>query len=243
MMNFLAVLRDRSGDKPVGFKLCIGHRREFMCIDKAVLETGVMPDFIAVDGTEGGTGAAPLEFANHIGMPMIEGLTFVHNTLREAGLRNKIRIGAAGKLISAFDIARVMALGADWVNSARGYMFAIGCIQAQACHTNHCPVGVATQDPLRQRAPDLGDKSKRVARFHHNTLKALGDMAGAAGLSQPSHFLPRHIMIRQKNAEMVTGDDVYPNLREGFLIRAEDDGFGYLFRWDRARANSFSPID
>jgi glutamate synthase domain-containing protein 2 len=243
MMNFLAVLRDRSGDKPVGFKLCIGHRREFMCIVKAVLETGVVPDFIAVDGTEGGTGAAPLEFANHIGMPMIEGLTFVHNTLREAGLRDKIRIGAAGKLISAFDIARAMALGADWVNSARGFMFAIGCIQAQACHTNHCPVGVATQDPLRQRAPDLGDKSKRVARFHHNTLKALGDMAGAAGLSQPSHFLPRHIMIRQKNAEMVTGDDVYPNLPEGFLIRAEDDGFGYLFRWDRARANSFSPID
>jgi glutamate synthase domain-containing protein 2 len=117
-----------------------------------MLETGVVPDFIVVDGKEGGTGAAPLEFANHVGMPLVEGLTFVHNTLRGAGIRDRVKIGAAGKLISAFDIARAFAMGADWANSARGFMFSVGCIQAQACHTNHCPVGVATQDKLRQRA-------------------------------------------------------------------------------------------
>jgi glutamate synthase domain-containing protein 2 len=166
MMEFLGVLRERSGGKPVGFKLCIGHRREFMCIVKAMLETGIIPDFIVVDGKEGGTGAAPLEFANHVGMPLEEGLTFVHNTLRGVRLRDRMKIGASGKLVTAFDIARALALGADWANSARGFMFSIGCIQAQACHTNRCPVGVATQDPLRQRALDVNDKSERVVRFH-----------------------------------------------------------------------------
>ncbi|HBM41903.1 MAG TPA: FMN-binding glutamate synthase family protein, partial [Sulfitobacter sp.] len=178
MMEFLGKLRDLSGGKPVGFKLCIGHQREFMCMVKAMLDTGIVPDFIVVDGTEGGTGAAPLEFANHVGMPMVEGLTFVHNTLRGAGIRDQVKLGAAGKVVSAFDIARALALGADWCNSARGFMFAVGCIQAQACHTNHCPVGVATQDPTRQRALDVDDKSQRVARFHRNTLIALGEMTG-----------------------------------------------------------------
>ena len=150
---------------------------------KAMIKTGIVPDFIVVDGTEGGTGAAPLEFANHVGMPMVECLSFVHNTLRGAGLRDQIRIGAAGKLVSAFDIARAMSLGADWCNSARGYMFSIGCIQAQACHTNHCPVGVATQDPQRQKALNVADKSQRVARFHANTLKALGENGGGGRAS------------------------------------------------------------
>lgn len=243
MMEFIGQLRDLSGGKPVGFKLCIGHRREFMCIVKAMLETEIVPDFIVVDGTEGGTGAAPLEFANHVGMPLVEGLTFVHNTLRGAGLRDRVKIGAAGKLISAFDIARILAIGADWANSARGYMFAIGCIQAQACHTNECPVGVATQDPLRQKALDVGDKSARVANFHRNTLKALGDMAGAAGLRHPSDFLPRHFAMRQSDDSMVTGDEVFRYLPEGFLIRGEEDDLGYLMRWNRARAESFSPVD
>jgi glutamate synthase domain-containing protein 2 len=165
----------------VGFKLCIGHRREFMCIVKAMLETGVVPDFIVVDGKEGGTGAAPLEFANHVGMPLVEGLSFVHNTLRGAGLRDQVRIGAAGKLVTAFDIARTLAIGADWANSARGFMFAIGCIQAQACHTNRCPTGVATQDKLRQRALDVPDKAQRVANFHRNTLRALATWRGRRG--------------------------------------------------------------
>ena len=243
MMEFIGQLRDLSGGKPVGIKLCIGHRREFMCIVKAMLETGIVPDFIVVDGKEGGTGAAPLEFANHVGMPLVEGLTFVHNTLRGAGIRDQVRIGAAGKLVTAFDIARALALGADWANSARGFMFAIGCIQAQACHTNHCPVGVATQDKLRQRALVVPDKMERVARFHANTLKALAEMTGAAGLSDPSSFLPRHFMMRENSGEMSTGDEVHPYLPTGFLIDGKTDISGHLTRWNRARADSFAPFD
>ncbi|MEZ5674993.1 Glutamate synthase domain-containing protein 2 [Thalassovita litoralis] len=243
MMEFIARLRDLSGGKPVGFKLCIGHRREFMCIVRAMLETGITPDFIVVDGKEGGTGAAPLEFANHMGMPLVEGLTFVHNTLRGVGLRDQVRIGASGKLVTAFDIARVLALGADWVNSARGFMFSVGCIQAQACHTNHCPTGVATQDPARAKALVVPDKAERVANFHRNTLKALGDMTGAAGLSHPCNFLPRHFLMREKDRDMVTGDDVYPYMPEGFLLREDDDRFGYLMRWRRSASASFAPFD
>lgn len=240
-MTFLDILRQRSEGKPVGFKLCIGHRREFMCMVKAMLETGIVPDFIVVDGKEGGTGAAPLEFANHVGMPLVEGLSFVHNTLRGAGIRDQVKVGAAGKLVSAFDIARALALGADWVNSARGFMFAIGCIQAQACHTNHCPVGVATQDPSRMRALDVNGKSQRVTRFHRNTLKALAEMAGAAGLEDPRAFLPHHFMQRDTSGDMLTGEQAWPWLPEGFLIEGKEDKLGYLERWSRAQANSFSP--
>ena len=242
MMEFIGLLRTLSAGKPVGFKLCIGHRREFMCIVKAMLHTGITPDFIVVDGKEGGTGAAPLEFANHMGMPLIEGLTFVNNTLRGAGLRHHIRIGASGKLVTAFDIAKVLALGADWANSARGFMFALGCIQAQACHTNRCPVGVATQDKLRQRALDVSVKETRVAQFHRNTLKALAEITGAAGLSHPGEFQPHHIIMREKNRAMVTGHEVYPNLPEKFLANEEEDDFGYLDRWRRSRAESFVPF-
>ncbi|MCB1462668.1 MAG: FMN-binding glutamate synthase family protein [Nitratireductor sp.] len=241
-MEYLATLRQLSGGKPVGFKLCIGHRREFMCIVKAMIETGVVPDFIVVDGKEGGTGAAPLEFANHVGMPLVEGLSFVHNTLRGANLRDKVKIGAAGKLISAFDIARAIAMGADWANSARGFMFAIGCIQGQACHTNRCPVGVATQDKLRARALDVGDKSRRVANFHRNTMKALAEMAGAAGLEDPCSFLPHHFMQRDKSGEMLSGDQAWRWLPEGFLISGEPADAGYLDRWNRARPDSFKPV-
>jgi glutamate synthase domain-containing protein 2 len=241
LCEFLGVLRDRSGGKPVGFKLCIGHRREFMCIVKAMLETKIVPDFIVVDGKEGGTGAAPLEFANHVGMPLVEGLSFVHNTLRGAGLRDQIKIGAAGKRVTAFDIASVFALGADWANSARGFMFAVGCIQAQACHTNRCPVGVATQDPIRQSAVDVADKSVRVANFHRNTLKALVEMAGAAGLDSPLEFLPHHFMQRENSGEMIEGQEAYPYLPEGFLLNNRGEGFGYRERWARARAESFAP--
>ena len=244
MMEFLGKLRDLSGGKPVGFKLCIGHQREFMCMVKAMLDTGIVPDFIVVDGTEGGTGAAPLEFANHVGMPMVEGLTFVHNTLRGAGIRDQVKLGAAGKVVSAFDIARALALGADWCNSARGFMFAVGCIQAQACHTNHCPVGVATQDPTRQRALDVDDKSQRVARFHRNTLIALGEMTGAADLEHPSDFLPRHMMMRQSDNSMVQGDQVYGYLPEGYLLDDQSPDYnGNKTRWARAQADSFVPFD
>lgn len=242
MMRFIGQLRELSGGKPVGFKLCIGHRREFMCIVKAMLETKILPDFIVVDGTEGGTGAAPVEFSNHMGMPMVEGLTFVHNTLRGAGIRDQVKIGAAGKVVSSFDIARALALGADWCNSARGFMFAIGCIQAQACHTNHCPVGVATQDPMRSRALDVDSKSKRVARFHENTLKALGEMTGAAGLSHPGEFMPQHLMLRMGDKIMAEGSEAYPYLPDGFLLDSKYDiGADYRKRWARADAASFAP--
>ncbi len=243
MMEFIGQLRELAGGKPVGFKLCIGHRREFMCIVKAMLKTGIVPDFIVVDGTEGGTGAAPVEFSNHVGMPMIEGLTFVHNTLRGAGLRNQVKIGTAGKVVSAFDIARALALGADWCNSARGYMFAIGCIQAQACHTNHCPVGVATQDPIRMRALNIEHKSQRVARFHRNTMEALGEMTGAAGLHHPGDFLPYHMMVRGGDRGMVEASDVYADLPEGYLLDDNaEDYLGNKSRWDRAQAESFARI-
>ncbi|MFT6776013.1 MAG: glutamate synthase domain-containing protein 2 [Paracoccaceae bacterium] len=243
MMKFLGQLRELSGGKPVGIKLCIGHRREFMCIVKAMLETGTVADFITVDGAEGGTGAAPLEFSNHIGTPLVEGLTLVHNALRGAGLRDQVRIGAAGKLVTAFDIARTCALGADWCNSARGFMFSIGCIQAQACHTNACPTGVATQDPLRQRALDVGDKADRVARFHENTLKAVRDMVGAAGLTDPQQLAPMHFNVRQMDGGTVTGDVAYPQLPHGCLIDGTCEDADYALRWTRARAHSFAPPD
>lgn len=243
LMNFVARLRDLSGGKPVGLKLCIGHRREFMCMVKAMLETGTAPDFIVVDGKEGGTGSAPLEFANRVGMPMLEGLYFVHNTLRGAGLRSEVKIGAAGKIVTAFDIARALALGADWCNSARGFMFAIGCIQAQACHTNKCPVGIATQNTLRQRALDPDDKSMRVARFHRNTLKALGEIAGAAGLEHPGDFLPYHFMFRQNDNSFRDGNEVYAYLPNGFLLANDvhPDLRDWQSRWGRAAADSFAP--
>jgi len=244
MMQFIQQLRDLSGGKPVGFKLCIGHQREFMCMVKAMLETNIYPDFIVVDGAEGGTGAAPVEFSNHVGMPMVEGLTFVHNTLRGAGIRDQVKVGAAGKIVSAFDVARALAMGADWCNAARGFMFAIGCIQAQACHTNHCPVGVATQDKTRMRALDVGHKSTRVARFHKNMMEALGEMTGAAGLKHPSDFQPRHMMLRQGGKSMVQGDQVYAYLPEGYLLDKEAEDFGgNKTRWARARADSFAPLD
>ena len=191
MMQFIDRLRELSGGKPTGFKLCIGHPWEWLAICKAMLETGITPDFIVVDGAEGGTGAAPLEFTDHVGTPLQEGLLLVHNTLTGLNLRSRVRIGAAGKVVSAFDIARMMALGADWCNAARGFMFALGCIQAQHCHTGACPTGVTTQDPLRQRALVVPDKTERVYRFHQNTLEALKELVQAAGTRAPQPD-PRH---------------------------------------------------
>ena len=162
LMAFIEELRTLSGGKPVGFKLCIGHPWEWFAIVKAMLQTGTRPDFIVVDGAEGGTGAAPLEFSDHMGMPLQEGLRLVHNTLVGTHLRDEIRLGASGKIISAFDMARTLALGADWCNSARGFMFALGCIQAQTCHSGNCPTGVTTQDPKRQLALVVTDKAERV---------------------------------------------------------------------------------
>ncbi|WP_422378944.1 FMN-binding glutamate synthase family protein [Roseibium sp.] len=239
LLDFIAELRRLSGGKPVGFKLCIGHRWEFMAIVKAMLKTGIKPDFIVVDGAEGGTGAAPVEFANRLGTPLRQGLTFVHNCLVGTGLRDDIRIGASGKLISAFDIAGVMALGADWVNSARGFMFAVGCIQSQSCHTNKCPTGVATQDPLRQKALDVPDKSQRVANFHRNTIKALKDFTAAAGFDHPKDFKPEHFYLREGLREILPASAALPWLKKNALLTDDHDIPGYSTYWAMAEAESF----
>ncbi|MET0830742.1 MAG: FMN-binding glutamate synthase family protein, partial [Acidimicrobiia bacterium] len=207
MMDFVTRLRDLSGGKPVGFKICIGEPREFMGIVKAMLQTGVMPDFVVVDGGEGGTGAAPLEFSNSLGYPLAEGLAFVHNTLVGAGVRKDIKVGASGKLVTAAMMAMAMALGADWCNSARAFMFSVGCIQAQRCHTNRCPVGVTTQDPKLQRALNVPDKAERVYRFHHNTVEALAEMIAAMGLDHPSELAPHHVVRRADATETKSLDE------------------------------------
>ncbi|MDH0141085.1 FMN-binding glutamate synthase family protein [Aquipseudomonas alcaligenes] len=239
LLQFITRLRELSGGKPVGFKLCLGHPWEFMGIAKAMLATGILPDFIVIDGKEGGTGAAPLEFTDHIGVPLREGLLFVHNTLVGCGLREHIRLGASGKIVSAFDIASVMALGADWANSARGFMFAIGCIQSQSCHTNKCPTGVATQDPLRQRALVVPDKAERVHNFHRNTLKALAEMIAAAGLSHPAQIEARHLVRRMSASEIKLYSQLHVFLKPGELLREEVSGEFYRRMWAMARADSF----
>jgi len=195
-VRFLQRLRDLSQGKPVGFKLCVGHPHEFMGVVKAMIQEDIYPDFIVVDGSEGGTGAAPVEFANSVGMPLREGLHFVNMTLLGAGIRGRIRIGASGKIISGADIGTALALGADWCNAARGFMFALGCIQARSCHTNRCPTGVATQDPTRQRALVVSDKAERVANFHKNTLIGFGEMLGAMGLDRPGDITVDVLHIR-----------------------------------------------
>lgn len=241
LLEFLARLRELSGGKPVGFKFCLGHPWEFMAIAKAMLKTGILPDFIVVDGKEGGTGAAPLEFTDHIGVPLREGLLFVHNTLVGLNLRDKIRLGASGKIVSAFDIACVLAIGADWANSARGFMFAIGCIQSQSCHTNKCPTGVATQDPLRQRALVVEDKAQRVHNFHRNTLKALAEMLAAAGLEHPAQLEARHLALRVSTSEIALYSQKHVYLKPGELLGGQIEGEFYARMWRMAQAESFAP--
>ncbi len=238
MMQLIGRMRELSGGKPAGFKLCVGQPREFLAICKAMLETGIYPDFIVVDGKEGGTGAAPLEFADHLGMPMREGLTFVHNALIGIDARDRIRLGTSGKIISAFDIARAMALGADWCNAARGFMFAIGCIQSQRCHTDHCPTGVATQDPSLQRALVVTDKSERVANFHAATMRSLVELTAAAGLDHPGQFKLHHFSRRVSASEVKSFGELYPPLVPGELLRGTDDP-RYRDAWREARADTF----
>jgi glutamate synthase domain-containing protein 2 len=240
MVRFIGELRELSGGKPVGFKLCIGHPWEFMAICKAMLETQILADFVVIDGTEGGTGAAPLEFVDHVGTPLREGLVFAHNCLVGAGIRGKLRIGASGRIVTAFDMARVLALGADWCNSARGFMFALGCIQSQSCHTDRCPTGVATQDQLRQRALVVPDKAERVRHFHESTLKALGELLGAAGLAHPSELRPAHILKRLSPSTVASFAEVYPGLAPGDLVNGTA-GERYQRLWSLADARSFAP--
>jgi glutamate synthase domain-containing protein 2 len=241
LMQFIATMRRLSGGKPAGFKLCVGHPWEFLAVCKAMLETDIYPDFIVVDGKEGGTGAAPLEFVDHLGMPLRDGLNFVHNALIGIGVRDKIKIGASGKLVSAFDIARAMALGADWCNAARGFMFALGCIQSQSCHTDRCPTGVATQDRTRQRALVVADKVERVANFHTATIHSLMELTAAAGLDHPSEFKPHHFSRRVSGNEVLTFAQLYPQLEPGELVTGTHD-LRFRDSWAMASAEDFRPL-
>lgn len=239
-LEFLQKLRNLSGGKPTGFKLCIGERFEFLAICKAILETKIFPDFIVVDGAEGGTGAAPLEFSDHVGTPLREGLLFVHNTLVGVNVREKIKIGASGQIITGFGMAINMAMGADWCNSARGFMFALGCVQSQRCHTDKCPTGVTTQDPKRQRALVIEEKSARVVNFHHHTVWALGEMVASAGLYHPTELCPRNVCYRLSPTTIRTADRLYNFLQPGELLEGTDQP-GYREFWKMATSDSFDP--
>lgn len=241
LLEFLELLRRESGGKPVGFKLCIGRREEFLAICKAMVETDLLPDFITVDGAEGGTGAAPLELSNRAGLPLREGLSFVDNALRGVGLRDRIRVVAAGKVMTAFDIFRARALGADVVNSARAMMIAIGCIQSIRCNTNECPVGVATQDPGRVQGLVVDQKVPRVANFHRNTMNAFLELLAACGLKSPREITPQHVHHRVEEDEVVDLGQLYPKLDNGQLLEALDDApEAWRLWWQAASADSWA---
>ncbi|MCR6686801.1 FMN-binding glutamate synthase family protein [Pseudoxanthomonas sp.] len=246
LLRFVARLRELSGGKPVGFKLAIGHPWEWFGIAKAMAESAaqepqLLPDFIVVDGAEGGTGAAPAEFIDHIGVPMHEALLLVHNTLVGLDLRDRVRVAAAGKITSAFDIARTLAMGADWCNAARGYMFALGCIQSLSCHTDRCPTGIATQNPRRWKHLDPADKATRVHQYHDNTLRALRDLLCAAGLTDPSELGPEHILRRVSPVEIRSLAALYRYLRPGELLQGLPDHAVFRDFWAEARADAFQP--
>ncbi len=242
LIAFVARLRELSGGKPVGIKLAIGHPWEWFAIVKAMLATHITPDFIVVDGGEGGTGAAPLEFTDHVGAPMRDGLMLIYNTLVGVNLRERIKIGASGKIITAFDMARTMALGADWCNSARGFMFALGCLQAQTCHTGECPTGVTTQDPQRMRALDPDDKAGRVHQFHRNTLIAFKELLGAAGLGHPRELGPEHIICRVSETEVQSLATLHRWTEPGELLDPARTSEHVLFRtfWASSNAETFA---
>ena len=239
LLQFVQKLRELCEGKPVGFKLCIGHPWEWFGIAKAMQKTGIYPDFIVVDGSEGGTGAAPVEFTDHMGMPMLEGLRLVHNTLVGLKLRKQIRLGASGKIISGFDVMRTLALGADWCNSARGFMFALGCIQAQTCHTGNCPTGVTTQDPKRQVALVVPSKADRVRNFHRQTLESVQEMLQATGLSAPSDLRLNHIMRRVSEHEVQNLSDLMLSVKGGALLEPQDLEGLFAKYWQAASPDSF----
>ena len=240
LIAFIAKLRELSGGKPVGFKLCVGHPREFLGVVKAMVEMNDGPDFITVDGGEGGTGAAPLEFSNSVGAPLRDGLLFVHDTLRGAGVRDHVKIFSAGKIATGFHVLQQLALGADACNSARGMMFALGCIQALKCNSNKCPAGVATQDPRLVRGLDVDDKAYRVASFHDKTVESVLELCGAAGLESPVELRREHITHRVTATEVRTFGETFPELPE----RAFLDGTApaaLQSHWDRASVDAFRP--
>lgn len=221
LLEFSQRLKSLSGGKPVGVKLCIGHPWEFVALVKAMVETGQTLDFITVDGSEGGTGAAPTEFSDHIGSPLRDAIVFVDNALRGAGLRERVKIGASAKIVSAYDITRVCALGADWCNMARPFMFALGCIQAKDCGSGHCPTGITTMDPQRYRAIDIPSRAERVRNFHKHTLEAVAELLGAAGIPHPKDLNRRHIVRRLSASQIKLADQIYPRVSDGALLTGE----------------------
>lgn len=218
LMQFIKLLRDKSEGKPIGFKLCVGKKEEFIGLCKAMAETGIKPDFITVDGGEGGTGAAPVEFSNSLGMPLRDGLSFVYNTLVGYNLKKDIKIIASGKVFTGFHMARVIALGADMANSARAMMMAVGCIQALQCNNNTCPVGVATQNKSLMKGLDVNDKAQRVANFHHATLHSFSELIAAAGIQSSVELNRTHINNRVSLNKVLSYDEIYPYVKEGSLL-------------------------
>ncbi|SMX82676.1 Glutamate synthase domain-containing protein 2 [Brevibacterium sp. 239c] len=238
LLQFIAKMRELSGGKPAGFKLCVGSRTEFLAICKAMVESGITPDFIIVDGSEGGTGAAPLEFEDHVGLPLTQGLMIVHNALMGSGLRDRIKIGASGKIASGSDIVKRLIQGADFTNSARAMMMAVGCIQAQACHTGKCPVGVATQDPRRARAIDVPDKSTRVKNYHEGTVAEAVRLMASMGATHPDELEPTMLRRNVSASESWSYARLYDWLKPGELLNGAPDS--WADDWATARADSFA---
>ncbi len=236
LLQFVKQLRELSGGKPVGFKLCVGRHDEFLAICKAMIETGIKPDFITVDGGEGGTGAAPTEMTNSVGTPIRDSVTFVNNALIGFGVREHIRIIASGKMFSAFHILRAMALGADTVNSARGMMLSLGCIQARTCNSDHCPTGIATQNPSRNKAIIVTDKAQRVANFQRETVKNLVELVGAAGLNGVHELKSRHVNHRIEGLNVKNYEELYPTIDTNALL--DEASIPENWRSDMAQANA-----
>ena len=241
MMHFIKQLRDLSGGKPIGFKLCIGRKSEFVALCKAMVETKIQPDFITVDGGEGGTGAAPLEYSNSVGMPLREALVFVVDVLVGFGLKKEIKVIASGKTFTGFHLVKNLALGADMCNSARGMMVALGCVQSLICHTNECPTGIATQDPALASGLVVGDKATRIARFHKETVHATFDLVSSAGLSNPNQLNRSHIYRRVSQTEIKRYDEIYPNLTEGCLLQENCKPDLFTLEMKEASVDSFMP--
>jgi glutamate synthase domain-containing protein 2 len=232
MVLFIKQLRELSGGKPVGFKLCIGHKSEFIAICKAMIDLDTYPDFITVDGGEGGTGAAPQEFSNYVGAPLLDGLAFVHNILRGLDIRKHIRIIASGKMVTGFHMVRAMALGADTCNSARAMMMAVGCIQALQCNTNKCPTGVATQDPSLSVGLVVDDKKQRVANYHRYTVKNFVELLGASGLDNMVNITRSHIYRRTSLNDMLTFEEIFPSIAVGSMLEGQiPDRYKADFAW------------
>jgi glutamate synthase domain-containing protein 2 len=218
LMQFIKKLRELSGGKPIGFKLCVGHKSEFLAICKAMVKTGIYPDFITVDGGEGGTGAAPLEFSNSVGMPLREALAFIYDALTGFDIKRYIKLIASGKVATGFDLVKNFALGADMCNSARGMMFALGCIQALECNMNTCPTGVATQNKDLMRGLVVDDKKVRVANFHKQTVSSAIQMIGAAGLTKPCDLHRMFIYRRINHSQIQTYGELFPYIPKGSLL-------------------------